>query len=456
MGTEQLKENAIPENRMGTEPVKGLLIKMSLPLMVSMFVQSMYNIVDSIFVSRINENALTAVSLCFPIQSLMIAFGIGTAVGMSALISRYLGARDFELANKVAQNGILLSLVNYALFFIVGFFAYDFIRLQTSDSRIVEYGGTYLHIVCWLSIFVFSQVTVERLLQSTGKTLYIFFVQGIGAVINIIMDPILIFGLLGAPKMGVAGAAVATVFGQTVGALLGLYLNVTRNKELHISMKGFRPSGHIIREIYKIGVPSIIMQAVGSVMVFFLNMILVAFSTTAVATFGAYFKLQSFIFMPVFGMNNGVVPLVAYNYGARKKDRMYAAMHLSARYAVTIMACGTLLFWLIPKLLLGLFDASDQMLAIGIPALRIISIGFPLAGYAIMRGSIFQALGKSIYSMNISIVRQLVVLLPAAWLLSRLGQVEFVWFAFPIAEVVGLTMSIFYSKKIQREMIEVL
>ncbi len=450
------EENVQTENRMGTEPVPGLLLKMSFPLMISMFVQAAYNIVDSVFVAKINENALTAVSLCFPIQSLILAFAIGTAVGMSALISRYLGAKKFERANKVAQNGIFLAFVTYILFLVIGMFARPFIAFQNKNTQIIEYGSTYLRIVCTLSIMVFVQLVMERLMQSTGKTAYILAIQGSGAIINLIMDPILIFGLLGAPKLGVAGAAIATVFGQAFAALLGLYLNITKNTELKITLRGFRPELHIIKEIYRIGVPSIIMQSVGSVMVFFLNMILGAFSDTAVATFGAYFKLQSFIFMPVFGLNNGVVPLVAYNYGAGKKHRLLEASKLSTRYAVIIMLVGTALFWIIPGVFLGMFSASDTMLSIGIPALRIISIGFPLAGFAIMKGSVFQALGKSVYSMNISIIRQLVVLIPVAFALSRLGILNLVWVAFPVAEAVGLVMSILYSRKIHREMIDIL
>ncbi|MBQ6583027.1 MAG: MATE family efflux transporter [Mogibacterium sp.] len=439
---------------MGTEPVHGLLVRMSLPLMASMLIQSLYNIVDSIFVSRINEDALTAVSLCFPIQQLMIAFGIGTALGMSALLSRYLGAKRPDKLLRVAQNGIFLAFCTAVLIFIISFFAERFIAMQISDPRIIEYGSTYLRIVCQRSIFVFAQITVERLLQSTGKTLYIFFIQGSGAIINIIMDPILIFGLFGAPKLGVAGAAIATVFGQTFGALLGLYLNFTRNKEVPITFRGFRPDLGVIREIYKIGLPSIVMQSIGSVMIFGLNQILASFTKTAVATFGAYFKLQSFIFMPLFGLSNGLVPIIAYNYGAHRPDRMREAMSFSARCGVGIMACGTILFWLLPALLLSFFDASPEMLEIGVPALRAISIGFPVAGYAIMRGSVFQALGRSIYSMNISVIRQLVVILPAAYLLSQLGNVRYVWLAFPIAEIVGLVMSILYTRKIHREVID--
>lgn len=438
---------------MGTAPVHSLLVRMSAPIMVSMLVQSLYNIVDSIFVSRINEDALTAVSMCFPIQQLMIAVAVGTAVGMSALLSRFLGAKQLDRVSTVAQNGIFLSWMSYLAFILVGFGANAFLSLQTGNARIVSYGTQYLHIVCWLSIMVFSQIIMERLLQGTGKTIYILFMQGGGALLNIIMDPILIFGLLGAPKLGVAGAAYATVLGQTFGTVLGLYFNVKKNKEIHINMKGFRPDTTEIKEIYKIGVPSIVMQSVGSVMVFVMNLILVRFSTTAVATFGAYFKLQSFCFMPIFGMNNGLVPIIAYNYGAKKRTRMEDAMSISVRYAVGFMLIGTVLFWIFPKWLLGLFDASADMMTMGIAALRIISLSFPLAGYAIMRGSVFQALGKSVYSMNISLVRQLGVLLPTAYLLSFLGNVNYVWLSFPIAELVGITMSIRYTKKIRREII---
>ena len=446
----------IKENRMGTAPVHGLLVKMSVPLMISMFVQSLYNIVDSIFVSRINEDALTAVSMSFPIQTLMIAVAVGTAVGMSALLSRFLGARMFDRVNNVAENGIFLSWMCFLLFVLIGFGARTFMSFQTDNARIVTYGTQYLHIVCWMSIMVFTQIIFERLLQGTGKTIYIFFMQGTGAIVNIIMDPILIFGLLGAPKLGVAGAAYATVMGQTVGALMGMYFNFKKNKEIHISMKGFRPDFSEIKEIYRIGFPSIVMQSVGSLMVFIMNMILVKFSTTAVATFGAYFKLQSFCFMPVFGMSNGLVPIIAYNYGARKSDRMEQAMSLSVKYSVGMMVVGTVLFWVFPGWLLSLFDASANMTQMGTAALRIISLSFPLAGYTIMRGSVFQALGKSVYGMNISLIRQLCVLLPLAFILSLLGNVNYVWLSFPLAELVGLAAAIRYTKKIRREIIGII
>ena len=397
------RANLPEENKMGTEPIRKLLITMSLPLIVSNLVQALYNIVDSIFVSRINEDALTAVTLCFPFQMLMISFGIGTAVGMGALLSRYLGAGLTEKVDKVAHNGILLGFVNYAIFFSVGMFLSEtLIKAQIDDPVVIEYGKTYLSIVCMLSIGFMMQITVERLLQATGKTIYILFTQGIGAVINIILDPILIFGWFGAPEMGIAGAAAATVFGQIFAFVLGLIFNIKKNHEVTLHIKHLKPDFEIIKEIYRIAIPSIIMQSIGSVMNIAMNKVLVSFTKTAVAVFGVYFKLQSFIFMPVFGLNNGVVPIAAYNYGARKRDRLEEVMKISVSYAIVIMLLGTITFWAIPDTLLGMFDASPYMLEIGRSCLRTISLCFPFAAYAIMRGAIFQALGKSVYSMNIS------------------------------------------------------
>lgn len=453
-GNRNGNREVLAENPMGYKPVRGLLLKMSAPLMISMFVQSLYNIVDSIFVAHLNENALTAVSLAFPIQSLILAFAIGTAVGMSALLSRYLGAKELDKVNLVVHNGIFLAFVTYAIFLVFSFFAETFIKSQTSDPQIIEYGTQYLTIVCRLSIMVTMQITMERILQGTGKTKYIFYMQVTGAIINVIMDPILIFGLLGAPRLGVAGAAIATVFGQTVGTIMGFYINHTKNHEISMNMKGFRPDGRMIKEIYRIGVPSIIMQAVGSAMTLGMNLILVSFSTTAVATFGAYFKIQSFVFMPIFGMNNGLVPIIAYNYGARKPDRMREGMRISVFYSVAFMSVGTLIFWIVPGVLMSMFNPSETMMSLGITALRIISICFPFAGYAIMRGSVFQAVGKSVYSMNISLIRQLGVLLPMAWILGRIGGVTAVWWAFPIAEIAGTGMSVMYTRKVKREIID--
>lgn len=442
------------ENKMGTMPVNKLLITMSLPMMMSMLVQALYNVVDSIFVSRINEDALTAVSLAFPIQTLMVAVGVGTCVGINAVLSRALGAKDQDTVNKTAGNGIFIMAVSYLVFLLVGLFATRaFYLSQTQDAQIVQYGCDYLRIVCCLSFGSFAQFTFERLLQSTGKTFYIMITQGVGAVINIILDPIFIFGLFGMPKMEVSGAAVATVIGQVTAGLLAFLVNRKKNDEIHVTRHSLKPDPKIIGQIYKIGVPSIIMQAIGSVMTYGMNRILISFTSTATAVFGVYFKLQSFIFMPVFGMNNGLVPVLAYNYGAGQKERFIQALKCGVKYAVSIMFVGLVIFQTIPGVLLGLFDASEAMLAIGIPALRTISYSFLLAGFGIVCGTAFQALGSATYSMMVSIARQLVVLLPAAYLLSLTGKVESVWWAFPIAELVSAFMTVFFLVRIYKGVI---
>lgn len=454
--TKELSEGKeiMPENKMGTMPVNSLLISMSLPMMISMLVQALYNVVDSIFVSRISENALTAVSLAFPLQSLMIALGAGTGVGVNALLSRSLGEKDYKKVNSSAMNGIFLALVSFVAFLILGLtIVAPFYRSQTDDVEIINYGIQYLSIVCTCSFGMYTQFIFERLLQSTGKTFYTMVTQGTGAIINIILDPILIFGLLGAPKMGVAGAAVATVFGQIVAGILAIIINLKKNDEVKLQLKGFRPDIHMIGQIYAVGIPSIIMQSIGSIMVYGMNKILMAFSSTATAVFGVYFKLQSFIFMPVFGLNNGMVPIIAYNYGAQKKDRMLKTLKLSVLYAVAIMAVGVLIFQIFPDKLFLLFDASDHMLSMGVPALRIISTHFILAGFCIICSSSFQALGNGVYSMIISICRQLVVLLPAAYLLSKLGDVNSVWWAFPIAEGMSLLLNVFFLISINKKVI---
>lgn len=445
----------IQENKMGTMPVNKLLISMSLPMMVSMLVQALYNVVDSIFVSRISENALTAVSLAFPIQSLMIALGAGMGVGVNALLSRSLGEKDYDKVSKAAMNGIFLSLINIIIFILIGIFVTKpFYLSQTNDPEIVTYGVEYLSIVCCCSFGIYTQFIFERLLQSIGKTFYTMLTQGLGAIINIILDPILIFGLLGFPKMGVAGAAIATVIGQIAAGIFAIILNLRKNTEVRLHFKGFRPDPQTIGQIYSVGLPSIIMQSIGSIMTYGMNHILIAFSSTATAVFGVYFKLRSFIFMPVFGLNNGMVPIIAFNYGARKKDRMIHTMKLSILYAELLMLIGFLVFQFLPEPLFRLFDASDHMLSMGIPALRIISIHFLLAGFCIIVGSVFQALGNGVYSMIVSITRQLAVLLPAAYLLSRLGNVNYVWWAFPIAELTSLSISIFFLIKINRKILQ--
>ncbi len=446
---EQMKEN-----KMGTMPVNRLLITMSLPMMASMLVQALYNIVDSIFVSRINENALTAVSLAFPIQTLMVAVGVGTCVGINAVLSRALGEKNQEMVNKTAGNGIVLMAASYVAFLLLGLFATKpFYLSQRADAQILQYGYEYLSLVCCLSFGSFAQFTFERLLQSTGKTFYIMITQGIGAVINIILDPIFIFGLFGVPGMGVRGAAVATVIGQITAGLLAFLINWKKNDEIQVTRETMRPDPQIIGLIYKIGVPSIIMQAIGSVMTYGMNLILISFSSTATAVFGVYFKLQSFIFMPVFGMNNGLVPILAYNYGAGSRERFVDSLKCGIKYAVAIMFAGLVIFQAAPEFLLGLFDASEAMLEIGVPALRTISYGFVLAGFGIVCGTAFQALGSATYSMMVSIARQLVVLLPAAYLLSLTGRVQNVWWSFPIAELVSMLITVLFLVKIYKGVI---
>lgn len=442
------------ENKMGTMPVDKLIISMSLPIMISMLVQAFYNIIDSIFVAMISENALTAVSMAFPIQNLMIAVGAGTAVGVNALLARSLGEKDFNKVNKIATNAVFLIALSYLAFLLIGLFGVDaFFRSQTDIEEIVMYGKEYLSVCCCFSFGIFIQLMFERMLQATGKTIYTMFTQGIGAIINIILDPILIFGLFGFPAMGITGAAVATVIGQIIGGILGIIFNQTKNHEVRIQMKGFRPDGAIIRQIYTIGIPSIIMQAIGSVMNYGMNRILISFTSTATAVFGVYFKLQSFIFMPVFGLNNGVIPIMAYNYGAGNRERVTKTLKHSIGYAVCIMSLGFIIFQVIPGPLLKLFNASDTMMTIGVPALRIISISFILAAICIACGSCFQALGKAIYSMLVSIARQLVVLLPVAFALAQLGNVNLVWWAFPIAELMSLTMTMIFMRKMKRDVL---
>ncbi|MDE7332613.1 MAG: MATE family efflux transporter [Lachnospiraceae bacterium] len=443
------------ENKMGVMPVNRLLISMSLPMMISMLVQALYNVVDSVFVSKINENALTAVSLAFPIQTLMIALGAGTGVGVNALLSKSLGEKNLDKANKSAANGVFLALVNYIIFLLVGIFVTGpFYLSQTKDAQILAYGKEYLTIVCCCSFGMYTQFIFERLLQSTGKTFYTMITQGAGAIINIILDPVFIFGYLGMPRMGVAGAAVATVIGQIAAGIIAVVINEKKNTEIKLQIRGFKPDMRIIKQIYQVGIPSIIMQSIGSVMTYGMNQILMAFTSTAAAVFGVYFKLQSFIFMPVFGLNNGMVPIVAFNYGAGKKERLIQTVKLSIIYAMCLMVIGFLVFQIMPWQLLALFEASETMLAIGVPALRTISYSFLLAGFCIISGSMFQALGNGVYSMIVSIARQLVVLLPAAYLLSLTGEISYVWWAFPIAEFMSLILSVFFMVRIYKKVIK--
>lgn len=431
------------ENKMGVMPVGKLLITMSLPMVISMLVQAAYNIVDSIFVAAINEDALTALSLAFPIQNLLIGVATGTGVGMNALLSKALGEKDYEKVNKIASNGVFLAFVGYLLFLVLGIFGSRFFfEIQTDNPQIIQYGTSYVSICSICSLFVFIQIIFERLMQSTGRTLYSMYTQGAGAIVNIILDPILIFGYFGLPKMGVAGAALATVIGQLVSAIMGIVLNQKFNPDVRLNLKGFRPNIKIIGKIYSIGFPSIVMMGIGSIMNFGLNKILIAFSTTATAVLGVYYKIQSFAFMPLFGMNNGVIPIVAYNYGAGKRSRLLKCVKYSVILAESILFVAILVFQFLPVQLLSVFNASEHMISMGIHAFRIISLSYAFAGICIALGAVFQALGKSLLSMIVSICRQLVVLLPAAWLLSLSGNVNLVWWSFPIAEIASLTVSL--------------
>ncbi len=436
---------------MGVMPIAPLLAGMAVPMMISMLVQALYNVVDSIFVARLSQDALNAVSLAFPLQNLMIAVGGGTGVGMNALLSRSLGEKKQDQADQAANTGIFVFLVSAVLFGIFGvLLARPFFLAQTDIESIVDYGTDYARICLGLSIGIFSQFCFERLLQSTGRTVYSMITQLIGAVINIILDPILIFGLFGLPRLEVAGAAVATVIGQIVAALIGLWMNLRFNRDIHIRLRAIRPDRAMVREIYRIGVPSIVMQSIGSIMTFGMNKILISFTDTATAVFGAYFKLQSFIFMPVFGLNNGMVPIISYNYGAARLDRVRDTIRLTATVATVIMVIGCSAFNLIPGVLLGFFSPSAEMLAIGTVALRVISYSFLLAGFDIIAGSVCQAIGNPVYTLICSVCRQLAALLPAAWLLARTGILDLVWFCFPISEVVSLVLSIFFLRKTMR------
>ena len=448
-------KNAAPaENKMGVMPVPKLILNMSLPMILSMLVQALYNVVDSYFVARYAQDALTAVSLAFPAQNLMIGVATGTAVGVNALLSRARGQRNPQLANKVAENGVFLALVGYAIFLLFGLFGVRaFFATQTSVATIVNYGVDYLSVICCFSFGVFGQIMFERLMQSTGRTLYTMFTQGLGAIINIILDPVFIFVF----KQGAKGAAIATVIGQIVAFCLAATLNHLKNDDIHLKLKEFRPDLKLIGRIYAIGVPSIIMMAIGSVMTFLFNIILITYTAAAelsATVFGVYFKLNSFVFMPVFGLNNGIIPIIAYNYGAQNRRRMMEAVKYAIIFAASYIFLGLLAFMLIPGPLLRIFNASAEMLRVGIPALRIIGSTFLFAGVCIAMGSVFQALGYSTYSMIVSFARQLVVLLPAAYLLARLGMQTgndtLVWFAFPIAEVMSFILSSVFLRRTLR------
>ena len=449
--SQQTLEKQPAENKMGVMPVNKLIISMSLPMVISMLVQALYNVVDSVFVASLSEDALTAVSLAFPVQNLMIAVAAGTGVGINSYLSKSLGEKKYGEANRAATNGMFVILVSYLLFAVFGlFFAKSYFVSQTDIPQIIKYGDDYMFYITVLSFGLFFAMTFERLLQATGITVYSMIAQTVGAVTNIILDPILIFGLFGFPRLEVAGAAIATVIGQILGMSVGLFFNLTKNKEISLSLKGFRPHLPTIKTIYAVGLPSVIMQSIGSVMTYGMNRILLMFSSTAVSVFGAYFKLQSFIFMPVFGLNNGLIPIIAYNYGARKKERIQHAIRTGTIIAVSVMLIGVIIFQLFPEQLLSMFSTEENianMSAIGIPALKTISYSFLFAGFSIVASSAFQALGKGIYSLIVSLVRQIFVILPVAYLFAVTLGLDAVWYSFPIAEIISTTLCVFMLKR---------
>ncbi len=448
-----MQKEVARENKMGTMPVGKLLFNISLPIMVSMLIQALYNIVDSMYVARISEDALTAVSLAFPVQNLIIAVATGTGTGINALLSKSLGAKNYEAANKAANNGLCLLLLSCIPFMLFGIFGAEwFMRTQTSNEVIVQHGIDYLRVVMIISVGGFGAIATERLLQATGKSVYSMITQAVGAIVNIILDPIMIFGWGGIPAMGVTGAALATVISQCLSFVIGMVFNITMNKEIRFHLREFKLHLSIVKDIYAVGVPTMVMQSIGSVMTFGLNQILIAFTSTATAVLGVYFKVQSFIFMPIFGLNNGLVPIVSYNYGARKKQRMMRAYKIAVLTATIIMAVGTVLFECIPGVFMAMFNASEEMMHIGTAALRIIGIHFIVAAFCIVTGSMFQALGNGIPSLITSLTRQLIVLLPAAWLLAQTGDVNMVWWAFPIAEVFSAALNVvFFAREYKRK-----
>ena len=453
--SETKTQTALPTNKMGTMPIGKLLLNMALPLVISMLVQALYNVVDSIYISRISESAVTALSLAFPVQNLLIGCATGVGVGVNSLLSKSLGEQNYERANRTAGNGFLLAVIFAVLFLLFGaFFAHPYFAMQSTVAETVDGGSTYLAIVCIGSIGVFIEILFERLLQASGQSFYSMITQATGAIINIVLDPVLIFGWFGLPAMGIAGAALATVIGQWVAALLAMYLNKRFNTDLKLKRAHAKPDDYVIRMILGVGVPSIIMVGIGSIMNFGMNQILQGFSETATGVFGIYYKLQSFFFMPLFGINNAVISIVAFNYGARKPKRMLGTVKLAAITGLCIMLLGFAAFQFIPEVLLGIFNPTEEFLAMGVRALRTISYCFPVAAVCIILGSTFQALGTGIYSTMVSLCRQLLVLLPAAYLLSLLGDVNLVWWSFPIAEGMGLAMTLFVFLRLYRQKIK--
>lgn len=442
------------ENKMGSMEVKKLIMTMSLPIMISMLVQALYNIVDSMFVARVSQDALAAVSLCYPVQMILVAVACGTGVGVNALLSRYLGQKNKKDASQVALHGIFLSIVNGLVFAVLGiFFSETFLRLFTTDEAILSMGVDYMRICTLFSVGVFVQITYERIMQSTGNTVYNMIIQGAGALTNIILDPIFIFGYFGVPVMGVAGAAIATVIGQMVAMALGIIITNRKVKEIDLHLRRFHLHMPMIKDMYRIAVPAILMQSIMSFMTVFMNMILVTFSALAVSVFSIYFKLQQFVFMAVSGMNNALIPIISYNYGAKKKERILESITFSLLISCVIMLAGTIVFQLFPQQLLYLFDANEAMLDIGIPALRIISISFLFAGVSLVLCSVFQAVDHGIKSLMVTLLRQMVLLVPMAFVMAKLFGLNISWWAFPITEAICCGLSLFFLKVVKQKTI---
>ena len=450
-----MQKETLQENKMGVMPVGKLLVNMALPMIISMLVQALYNIVDSVYVSQVSESAVTALSLAFPVQNMQIGFAVGVGVGVNALLSQSLGRKDQESVNWAAGQGVFLALVATGLFMLFGFFGVrPYYTMQSTVAETVEGGIAYTSICCIFTVGVFIQVLCERLLQATGRAMQTMILQGTGAIINIILDPVFIHGWWGMPRMGVAGAAVATVIGQCTGAVLGIYLNLRHNPEVQLHVKFMKPNWKVIAPILEVGIPSVVMNGIGSVMNFGMNQILQGFNEVATGVFGIYYKLQSLFFMPLFGINNATISILAYNYGARKPKRIVHTLKLATAVAVCIMLVGLAVFQLFPQALLGIFNPTEEFLAIGVKALRILCLPFPVAAICISLGASFQALGKGSYSTVVSLCRQLIVLLPVAYLLSLTGSVDNVWWSFPIAEVMsalvtGLLFAKLYRQKVR-------
>lgn len=450
-----MQKETLQENKMGVMPVGKLLVNMALPMIISMLVQAFYNIVDSVYVSQVSESAVTALSLAFPVQNMQIGFAVGVGVGVNALLSQSLGRKDQESVNWAAGQGVFLALVATALFMLFGFFGVrPYYTMQSTVAETVEGGIAYTSICCIFTVGIFIQVLCERLLQATGRAMQTMILQGTGAIINIILDPVFIHGWWGMPKMGVAGAAVATVIGQCTGAVLGIYLNLRHNPEVQLHVKFMKPNWKVIAPILEVGIPSVVMNGIGSVMNFGMNQILQGFNEVATGVFGIYYKLQSLFFMPLFGINNATISILAFNYGARKPKRIVHTLKLATAVAVCIMLVGLAVFQLFPQALLGIFNPTEEFLAIGVKALRILCLPFPVAAICIALGASFQALGKGSYSTIVSLCRQLIVLLPVAYLLSLTGDVNNVWWSFPIAEVMsalvtGLLFGRLYHRKVK-------